>query len=114
MVRIEIVRSLVYEIKKRFQKTEANKILDLINTLKDNPKKGKALGMVGGIMIKELKYKSFRFYFLVDAFKIKVFSREELTDVLLRFVRMSDKKRQQKEIDEIKHILKTIGPAGVK
>jgi hypothetical protein len=37
-----------------------------------------------------------------------------LTDLLLKFVRMSDKKHQQETIEEIKTILRTIGPGGFK
>ena len=67
---------------------------------------------VDKIQIKELKYKGFRFYFLVDGFKLKFISQDELNDLLLRFVRMSNKKDQQKTIDEIKNILKITGPSG--
>jgi hypothetical protein len=112
MVKVEILTSLVLDIKKKFSKSEANKIIDLMYTLEDNPRKGKPLGTVGGILIKELKYRSFRFYFLVDGFKLKLFSEEELTDLLLRFVRMSDKKHQQETIEEIRAILLKIGPRG--
>jgi hypothetical protein len=73
---------------------------------------GKPLGVVGAIGIKEIKYKKFRFYFLADGFKLKFYSVEELTDVPLRFVRMSNKKTQQKTISEIKEVLRNIGPAG--
>ena len=112
MVRIEILESLYEEIDKKFKK-EAIKIYELIETLQDNPKKGKIVGTVGGIIIKELKYKGFRFYFLADGFKLKVFSEEELIDELIRFVRMSDKKHQQETIEEIKTILRTIGSKGL-
>lgn len=112
MVKIEIVKSLVLEIKKKFSKNEANKILDLMQSLSESPRKGKLLGSVGVIAIKEIKYKSFRFYFLADGFKLKIISEKELTDLLLRFVRMSDKKNQQDTIDEIKKILRIIGPNG--
>lgn len=111
MARIEIIESLYLEIEKKFKK-ESHKILNLMQSLEENPKKGKELGSVGGIMIKELKYKSFRFYFITEGHKIKFFSKEELTDLLLRFVRMSDKKHQQKTINEIKEILIKIGPEG--
>ena len=73
-----------------------------METLEDNPHKGKALGNVGGIVIKELRYKSFRLYFITDGEKLKVFDNDKLVDLLIRFVRMSDKKDQQKTIDEIK------------
>ncbi len=108
MAKIEIVHSLFNEIQKKF-KGESHKIIDLIETLEENPKKGKLLGNVGGIAIKELRYKSFRFYFITDSFKLKMLSKEELTDLLMRFVRMSDKKSQQKTIDEIRQVLLNLG-----
>lgn len=108
MAKVEIVRPLLEEIKKKF-KGESHRIIDLLETLEDNPHKGKPIGSVGGIVIKELKYKSFRFYFIMDGNKLKVFSREELTDLLIKFTRMSDKKSQQKVIDEIKDILRKFG-----
>jgi mRNA-degrading endonuclease RelE of RelBE toxin-antitoxin system len=111
MVKIEIAEDLFEEVEKRF-KQDSTKIFDLIETLEDNPKKGKLVGNVGGIVIKELRYKGFRFFFLADGFKLKFLNEEELTDLLLKFVRMSDKKHQQKVIDEIKHILRTIGAGG--
>lgn len=113
MAQVEIVRSLFEQIKTKF-KGEAHKIIDLLESLESSPKKGKLLGVVGEIVIKELKYKNFRFYFITDGFKIKCLGEEELADLLLIFVRMSDKKHQQKTIDEIKHILKIIGPRGFK
>lgn len=112
MAKVEILKSLVKEIKKRFDKKEANSIIDLIESTENNPKKGKPLGNIGAITIKELKYKKYRFYFLVDGHKLKFFTEEELTDLLLKFVRMSDKKHQQETINEIKEILIKIGPKG--
>ena len=38
--------------------------------------------------------------------------KEKLTDLLIRFVRMSDKKDQQDTINEIKKILVQFGPQG--
>lgn len=111
MAKVEIVESLKNEILKRF-KEKSKIIFRLMHSLSENPKKGRLLGAVGGIVIKELKYKNFRFYFLVDGYKIKVLSEEELTGLLLRFVKMSDKKHQQQTINEIKQILRTIGPSG--
>ena len=105
MVKIEIVKSLALEIKKKFSKTEANKIIDLLYTLEESPHKGKTLTNVAGIVIKELKDKKFLFYFITDGHKLKVLSKEELTDLLLKFVRMSDKNHQQKVINEIRNIL---------
>ncbi len=113
MAKIEIVSSLFEEIKKKF-KGEAHNILDLIQTLENYPKKGKILGQTGGIIIKELKYKNFRFYFITDGYKLKFMDESKLVDLLIRFVRMSDKKDQQETINEIKKILIKFGPEGFK
>jgi len=111
MAKIEITKSLLNEIKKKFKK-ESHNVIDLLETLEENPNKGKPLGRVGGLLIKELKHKSFRFYFIVDGNKLKVLSKEDLTDLLIKFVRMSDKKSQQSVINEIKNILKKFGGEG--
>lgn len=113
MAKVEIVESLFEEIEKRFKK-KATVIFDLMESLEKNPKKGKSIGTVGEIIIKEIKYENFRFYFIADGFKLKFLREDELIDILIRFVRMSDKKNQQETIDEIKHILKTIGPSEFK
>ncbi|MEK6829969.1 MAG: hypothetical protein AABY15_07675 [Nanoarchaeota archaeon] len=111
MAKVEIIHSLFDEIQKKF-KSEAHKIIDLLETLEENPKKGKLLGNVGGIVIKELKYENFRFYFITDGFKLKVMNIQDLSNLLIRFVRMSDKKIQQKTINEIKNILRKFGERG--
>ena len=108
MAKVQIINSLFKEIKKKF-KGDAHNIIDLLETLEDNPHKGKIVGSAGGILIKELKYEGFRFYFIVDGNKLKVFSREDLEDLLIKFVKMSDKKSQQRVINEIKDILSVIG-----
>ena len=46
-----------------------------------------------------------RFYFIIDGYKLNFLSKEELIDLLMKFVRMSDKKSQQKTINEIREIL---------
>ncbi len=111
MVKVTILRKLKDEIIKKF-KEESKLIFRYMESLEKNPKKGKPLGNVGGILIKELKYKSFRFYFLTDSYKLKLMDKTELADLLIRFVRMSDKKSQQKVIEEIKTILRKIGTDG--
>jgi len=111
MAKVEIINSLFQEIQKKF-KGEAHKIIDLLETLEENPKKGKELGNVGGIVIKEIRYKNFRFYFFTDGFKLRALNEESLIDLLIKFVRMSDKKHQQKTIEEIRNILRVIGVKG--
>jgi len=111
MAKVKIVPSLFLEIQKKFG-GESHEILDLLETLEENPKKGKLVGQVSNIIIKELKYKSFRFYFITDGFKIKVLDSDSLKDLIIKFIRMSDKKSQQRTIEEIKNILRKIGEEG--
>jgi len=111
MAKVTISEELENEINKKFKK-ESIEIFELLYSLEENPHKGKLLGNVGGIVIKELKYKSFRFYFLVDGHKLKIMDESKLIDLLIRFVRMSDKKAQQETINEIKKILIQLGPQG--
>lgn len=111
MAIVIVTKELEKDINKKFKK-ESIKIFELMYSLKDNPKKGKPITQIGGVLIKELKYKSFRFYFITDGLKIKLLGIKELNDLLIKFVRMSDKKNQQKAIDEIKYILRRFGEGG--
>lgn len=112
MVQVIITEYLFNEIKKKFNKREANEIIDLMETLEKFPNKGKEIGAVGCVLIKELKYNKFRFYFICDGFKIKLLKAVELNDLIIKFVRMSEKKNQQQVIDKIKHVLKSLGEEG--
>ncbi len=112
MAKVEIHENLKNEILRKF-KQESKLIFRQMQSLEENPYKGKALGTVGGIVIKEIKYGSFRFYFITDGFKLRVMDQSKLTDLLIRFVRMSDKKDQQKTINKIKEVLLKIGSAGL-
>jgi hypothetical protein len=67
---------------------------------------------VGKIVIKEVRYENHRFYCIADGFVIKVMDKEELDRLIITFVRMSDKKSQQKTIDEIKEVLRKLGEEG--
>ena len=113
MAIVEIVPSLIAEIESTFKK-QGVEVLEYIKTLEQNPKKGKFIGTVGGVVIKELKYDNFRFYFITDGFKLTCSDSKDLVDLLLSVVRMSNKKNQQKVIDEIKRVLVVIGPMGFK
>jgi len=84
----------------------------LLRTLSENPKKGKELGHVGRVVVKELKYGVYRFYFLTDGHAIKFLSSDDLKDLLITFVRMSDKDAQAATIEEIKVVLRKIGDEG--
>jgi len=111
MAKVIITKRLEEEVNKIFKK-QSTMIFESMKELEGKPHKGKPVGQVGGTVIKELRYEGYRFYFITDGFKIKMLQKEELDDLLIKFVRMSDKKTQQKVIDEIKSILRKIGEEG--
>src|SRR3990167_8837126 len=104
MAQVVISESLKQIIFRKF-KQGSIEIFELMKTLESNPKKGKALGSAGGIVIKELKYPKFRFYFITDGHRVKFGTEEELTTLLIKFVRLSEKNDQEKMINEIKNIV---------
>ena len=108
MAEVIVTKQLENEINRNF-KNESIEIFKLMNSLEENPKKGKIVGNIGKILIKEIKYKSYRFYFVLEGYKIKMLKASELKDLIIKFVRMSNKKNQQKTINEIKYILKSLG-----
>ena len=111
MAKVEIIDSLAEEIQKKF-KSESHEIVKLLRTLEENPKKGKFICQIQNVAVKELKYKNFRFYFIADNYRIRVLGIEHLKDLLIKFVRMSDKKSQQNVIEEIKDVLRKFDGKG--
>ncbi|MBI3623079.1 hypothetical protein HY212_03300 [Candidatus Pacearchaeota archaeon] len=111
MAKVIVTKRLEEEINKKF-KGESLNILKLMYSLRENPYKGKTVGQVGGIIIKELRYEAYRFYFITDGYKIKILDKEEIKDLIIKFVRVSNKKTQQKIIDEIKEVLRKLGQEG--
>lgn len=107
MIKIIILKELRNEIYKTFKK-DSLKIYSLINKLKTNPQKSKVIGLIGSISLRELKFKSYRFYFIIEGHKLMLFTKNNIQDLLIRFIKMSNKNNQQKTIDKIKTILKTI------
>ena len=112
MAKIVITKSLFKQLRKSFTDSEVGKVIDLIESLESQPKKGKALSQVGGIVIKELKYGKHRFYFITDGHMLKFATEDELAQLIIKFVRVSDKKYQQKIINEIKDVLTSFGFEG--
>ncbi len=111
MAEVVITDALENEINRHFQ-GQSVEIFELLHTLGGNPKKGDVVGAVGGVVIKELKYGAYRFYFITDAYKVKFLKSEELTGLIIKFVRMSRKNDQQKVIEKIKNVLRLLGKEG--
>ncbi|MBT5740612.1 hypothetical protein HOI26_05960 [Candidatus Woesearchaeota archaeon] len=108
MAKVIISNALKEEIFKKF-KASSTDIFLLLKSLETQPCKGKSLGHVGKTIVKEIKWKKFRFYFITDGHMLKFGTEEELANLLIKFVKMSEKKDQQKTINEIKNILKSFG-----
>jgi len=108
MAKVVISLSLKEAVFRTFRQ-ESEKIFVLMKSLEVSPHKGKPLGSVAGILIKEIKYGKFRFYFITDGHVLKFGTEDELSSLLIKFVRMSGKKDQEKVINEIKNILKSLG-----
>ncbi|PIU29927.1 hypothetical protein COT07_03400 [Candidatus Woesearchaeota archaeon CG07_land_8_20_14_0_80_44_23] len=111
MAQVIVTKKLEQDINRKF-KRESIEIFSLMQTLEDNPYKGKAIDKVGSILIRELKYRKYRFYFLTDGYRIKFLKTQELNDLIIKFVRMSEKKDQQKVIEEIRAVLRNLGKEG--
>ncbi len=111
MAEVIITESLKDNILKKFKK-ESKKLFKLMYSLRENPKKGKEIGQVRGIVIKELKYEKFRFYFITNGFEVKFLEIKDLQNLVIKFIKMSDKKSQQKVIEEVKNILRRFGEEG--
>ena len=111
MAKVIITKALREEIFSKF-KAVSEKIFLRMKQLEADPHRGKTLGNVGGVVINELKYEKFRFYYITDGHVLKFGSADELARLLIKFIRMSEKKDQQKTINTIKSILKSIGFEG--
>ena len=111
MAKVVISESLKEEIFRKF-KNKSLEIFSLMKSLESYPNKGKALGNIDGIVIKEIRYQKFRFYFITDGHMLKFGTEDELANLLIRFVRMSGKENQQKVIEEIKRVIKALGEEG--
>ena len=72
-----------------------------MQSLEENPHKGKVVGNAKEIMLKEIKYSKFRFYFITDGRILKFGTKEELEMMLIKFLAMSEKKDQNKIIKKI-------------
>lgn len=111
MAKVLITSALKQSIYVQF-KDESILIFERMKALETSPKRGKTLSSVGGIVIKELRYGKYRFYFLTDGHMLKFGSTDELASLVIKFVKMSNKKSQQNVINELKKTLQSFGFQG--
>jgi hypothetical protein len=108
MAKVIVTKALRDEILAKFKEQSAE-IVALLETLEEQPHKGKAVGHYDTIVIKEVKYNKFRFYFITDGHILKFGTTDELAALIIKFVRMSEKKDQKRTIEEVKRTLQTMG-----
>ena len=107
MINIIITNNLKTEAYKTFKK-DSMRVYSLIETLRKNPNKDRVLGHVGHMSIRELRYKNFMPYFILDGRRLDLFNKDKIKELLIKFIAMSKKHNQQRTIGEIKDILKLI------
>jgi mRNA-degrading endonuclease RelE of RelBE toxin-antitoxin system len=105
MVMVRIDDSLIKKLEKKFNKKELKQLKEQFLSLQDNPFQGDLLYSFGGLVLKEKKFKSFRFYFIHSRKILIIKDLEELKDEIIRFIEMSKKNDQQKVIDKLKEML---------
>ncbi len=108
MVSVRIDESLIKKLEKRFNKKELKEIKNLFLSLQDNPFQGDLLYAFGNIILKEKKYKTFRFYFIHSRKILIIKDINQLEDELIRFIEMSKKNNQQKTINKLKEMIKKL------
>lgn len=107
MLLIKFSKKFVKELTKIFSKSKAiAKIKQLEKTKEDS---GKFVALANGIEIRELKDKSFRFYFIQKNGKYEFITEEEFSKKIIQFVALSKKNNQQKVIDKLKEDLQKFG-----
>lgn len=106
MVVVRIDNSLIKKLEKKFKSNELKDIKRLFFSLQENPFQGDLLYTFGAFVLKEKKYKSFRFYFIHSKKILIIKDVDELKDEIIRFLEMSKKNNQQKVIDKLKEMLK--------
>ena len=108
MIKVIIENSLVKKLEKKFNKKELKELKELFLSLQTNPFQGDFLYSFGNFVLKEKKYKSFRFYFLHSKKLLIIKDANQLQEEIIRFIEMSKKNNQQRIINKLKKMMKKI------
>lgn len=108
MVKVIIENSLVKKLEKKFNKKELKELKKLFLSLQENPFQGDILYAFGNFVLKEKKYKTFRFYFLHSKKLLIIKDMNSLKEEIIRFIEMSKKNNQQRIINKLKEMMKKI------
>lgn len=107
MVKVRFTEGFEKDLKKSVSKSEAKGVVEKL--AKTKPTDGDFIALVGDVLLKEKKLKSFRFYFVQDNKQIHYLSKQELKSHIITFIALSKKNNQQAVINELKEDLKRLG-----
>lgn len=105
MVIVRIDKTLVKKLERRFNKKELKELKKIFLSLQENPYQGDLLYAFGNFVLKEKRYKTFRFYFLHSKKILLIKDVQKLKDEIIRFIEMSKKNDQQRVIDKLKEMM---------
>lgn len=108
MVIVRIDETLVKKLEKSFNKKELKEIKKIFLSLQDNPYQGDLLYTFGNFVLKEKRYKTFRFYFIHSRKILIIKDIDSLKDEIIRFIEMSKKNDQQRIINKLKEMMNRI------
>jgi hypothetical protein len=104
---VEFSKEFIKELKKHTSKTEAKSLVKKL--AKTTPSDGDFIALISNIVIREKRLNTFRFYFIVKDDKKHVITKEELKELIIKFVALSKKNNQQEVINKLKEDLKKVG-----
>ncbi|MFT4261270.1 MAG: hypothetical protein ACMXX9_02445 [Candidatus Woesearchaeota archaeon] len=104
---VEFSKNFIKELKKHTSKIDAKELVKKLALT--TPSDGDFVALIHNIVLREKRLKSFRFYFVVQDSKKHVITKEELNDLIIKFVALSKKNNQQHVIDKLKEDLKKFG-----
>ena len=103
----EFSQQFLKQLRKHVSKSEAP---TLVKKLADtSPSDGDFVALVANIVLREKKHKTFRFYFITDQTTKHVITKDELKEMIVKFVALSKKNDQQEVIDKLKNDLQRFG-----
>ncbi|MFT4309417.1 MAG: hypothetical protein ACMXYL_02940 [Candidatus Woesearchaeota archaeon] len=104
---VRFTKGFIKEMKKHLSRAEALSIIKKLSNT--NPSEGKIISIIGDIVLKEKKLKSFRFYFVFRQANILFMNERELRERILLFIQISKKNNQQRVIEKLIEDLKKNG-----
>ncbi len=104
---VEFSKKFIKSLQKVVSQAEAKRLVRKLSST--SPSDGDFVTMVSGIVIREKRLKTFRFYFIFENAKKHVVSLDELKDLIIQFVALSKKNNQQHVIDKLKDDLSRFG-----